>query len=152
MLASAAVVVVLSLLIVAQRAAQPRTAVLVRNPATGGYRSADNDPDDSIPGLIMYRFDAPLFFANATQFADEILALVEEAIPAEPDRGQRRGHHVSGLHRRVDASRPRRPAADARGGVELARAKKPLRDFPGSRRAARRDRVGARLRPGQRRR
>jgi SulP family sulfate permease len=79
MLQGVIAVVILSLLIVAQRAAQPQTAVLVRNPSTGSFRNADNAPDESIPGLVIYRFDAPLFFANSTQFSDEIVALVDEA-------------------------------------------------------------------------
>ena len=82
MLAGVIAVVVLSLLMVAQRAALPSTSVLVRNPRTGSFRAADTAPDEAIPGLIIYRFDAPLFFANASQFSDEIVALVDEADPA----------------------------------------------------------------------
>jgi SulP family sulfate permease len=130
MLAGVIAVVILSLLMVAQRAAQPSTAVLVRNPATGSFRSADNVPDEAIPGLIIYRFDAPLFFANASQFADEIGALVDEADPAA-----RRvvvsaeaitsvdSTAESMLHDLVTELRGRGVA------LELARPKKPLRDF-----------------------
>ena len=32
-----------------------------------------------IPGLILYRFDAPLFFANADYFREEVSRLVAEA-------------------------------------------------------------------------
>jgi len=32
-----------------------------------------------MPGLIVYRFDAPLFFANADLFRDELLRLVHDA-------------------------------------------------------------------------
>ena len=79
MLAGVIAIVVLSLLLVAQRATQPRTAVLTRNPRTGAFLSAGEDLADSIPGLLLYRFDGPLFFANATLFADEILGLIDES-------------------------------------------------------------------------
>jgi sulfate permease, SulP family len=130
MLAGVVAVVILSLLMVAQRAAQPSTAVLVRNPATGSFRSADNAPDEAIPGFIIYRFDAPLFFANASQFADEIGALVDEADPPA-----RRVVVSAEAITSVDStaeSMLHDLIAELRGrgiALELARPKKPLRDF-----------------------
>ncbi len=130
MLQGVLVVVVLSLLIVAQRASQPQTAVLVRNPSTGSFRNAENAPEESIPGLVIYRFDAPLFFANATQFSDEILALVDEAespvrrvvLSAEAITSAD-STAESMLRDLIDELR-------ARGvTLELARPKKALRDF-----------------------
>ncbi len=41
------------------------------SPATAGTETA--------PGLIVYRFGADLFFANADRFADEVRALIEKA-------------------------------------------------------------------------
>ncbi len=130
MLQGVLVVVILSLLIVAQRAAQPQTAVLVRNPSTGSFRNAENAPEESIPGLVIYRFDAPLFFANATQFSDEILALVDEA-----ETPVRRVVLSAEAIISVDStaeSMLRELVAELRSrGVtlELARPKKALRDF-----------------------
>ena len=34
-----------------------------------------------LPGLVIYRFDAPLFFANATTFRDEITRLAQADPP-----------------------------------------------------------------------
>jgi MFS superfamily sulfate permease-like transporter len=34
---------------------------------------------ETAPGLVVYRFDAALFYANETRFADEVRALVEAA-------------------------------------------------------------------------
>ncbi len=130
MLAGVVAVVVLSLLIVAQRAAQPRTAVLVRNPATGGFRSADNAPEESIPGLVIYRFDAPLFFANASLFADEVLALADEAEPPA-QRLVVSAEAITAVDSTAESMlRDLVTQLRDRGVVlELARPKKPLRDF-----------------------
>ena len=130
MLAGVVAVVILSLLLVAQRAAQPRTTVLVRNPSTGAFLAAGDEHPDPTPGLLLYRFDAPLFFANATLFADEILALIDDADPP--------------IHR-VVVSAEAITSVDSTAeavlrdlldelrqrdvGLWLARPKKPLRDF-----------------------
>lgn len=80
MLAGVVVVAILSLLVLAQRAARPRTTLLVRVPGTDRFRGADSTPDGvPEPGLVVYRFDAPLFFANADTFGDDVLAAVEAA-------------------------------------------------------------------------
>jgi sulfate permease, SulP family len=73
-----AVGVVASLLEVLRRAAIPHTAVLGRLPGgTPGYRDVEQHEGlQTMPGLIVYRFDAPLFFANADLFRDELLRLV----------------------------------------------------------------------------
>jgi SulP family sulfate permease len=81
MLAGVIVVIVLSLLLVAQRAAVPRTAVLVQGPAGRFRRAGGGSPREAAEGLVIYRFDAPLFFANATQFADEIRDLAANGDP-----------------------------------------------------------------------
>lgn len=72
--------VLLSLLWAAIRPYRAHTAVLARVPGTDRYRDLDKvDNPNQIPGLIVYRFDAPLYFANAEQFDQEIRRLVEEA-------------------------------------------------------------------------
>jgi SulP family sulfate permease len=59
------VVVLLSLLLVAKEAALPATSQLVEVPGTGTFRSRDTFPEaPSIAGLVVYRLDGPLFFAN----------------------------------------------------------------------------------------
>jgi SulP family sulfate permease len=47
------------------------------------YRDVQSYEDaKTIPGLVVYRFDAPLFFANADVFPNQILELVD--VTAEP--------------------------------------------------------------------
>jgi SulP family sulfate permease len=36
---------------------------------------------ENVPGLIAYRFDAPLFFANADHFLSEVQELIDAAEP-----------------------------------------------------------------------
>lgn len=79
MLAGVLVTVVLSLFLVALRAAQPRRTLLARIPGTDSFRSVDGVADmTEEPGLVIYRFDAPLFFANADLLASDVLAAVAE--------------------------------------------------------------------------
>ena len=73
-----ALAIVLSLLAFIQRAWRPRTASLVRVDGLKGYHDASRHPEGHrIPGLLLYRFDAPLFFANANFFKDDVLSLVD---------------------------------------------------------------------------
>ena len=55
-------------------------------PGTGlaGYHDTLDYPDaEQLPGLVMYRFDAPLIFANARTFRDDIRRLADRQ-PAPP--------------------------------------------------------------------
>jgi MFS superfamily sulfate permease-like transporter len=55
--------------------------VLGRVEGVEGYHDIHSYPDaEHLPGLVIYRFDGPLFFANATMFRDEIRRLAK----AEP--------------------------------------------------------------------
>jgi SulP family sulfate permease len=82
MLAGVIVIAIMSLLIVAQRAARPRTTLLVRVPGTDSFRGADSTPDGSNePGIVLYRFDAPLFFANAEVLRDDVADAIATAEP-----------------------------------------------------------------------
>lgn len=79
MLAGVLIVAILSLLLVAQRAAQPHRTFLVQVPGTDSYRGADSVPDGAPePGIVLYRFDAPLFFANAEVFQSDLLDAVAD--------------------------------------------------------------------------
>ncbi len=83
MLPGILIAVLLSLLDVARRSTTPHTAVLVQVPGTATFRDVDNVADgEAIAGLLIYRFDAPLFFANVSVMTDEITQLVEKADPA----------------------------------------------------------------------
>ena len=82
MLAGVLVIALLSLLLVAQRAARPRRAFLVRVPGTDSYRAADSTPEGTPePGIVLYRFDGPLFFANADVFREDVTEAVAVADP-----------------------------------------------------------------------
>jgi high affinity sulfate transporter 1 len=63
----------LSLLEFIRRAWRPHDAVLGRADGVKGYHDLTYYPEArQVPGLVLYRFDAPLFFANADVFRDRI--------------------------------------------------------------------------------
>jgi SulP family sulfate permease len=85
MLVGVGVAVVASLFDVARRAMKPATSTLVRVPNSNRYSDLVEHPDgESTPGLTIYRFDAPLFFANVDQFIEDVDALIAHGDPA-PD-------------------------------------------------------------------
>jgi sulfate permease, SulP family len=72
--------VLASLLEVMRRAVLPHTAVLGMVAGTATYRDIENYADaETLPGLVVYRFDAPVFFANADVFRDQLRELVRGA-------------------------------------------------------------------------
>jgi SulP family sulfate permease len=82
MLAGVLVIALLSLLLVAQRAARPPRNLLERVPGTDSFRAAGSTPDGRPePAMVLYRFDGPLFFANADVFRDDVVAAVAAADP-----------------------------------------------------------------------
>jgi sulfate permease, SulP family len=51
-------------------------------PGLAGMHDIDDYPQaETIPGLVVYRYDAPLFFANAQDFSRRALAAAEQASP-----------------------------------------------------------------------
>ncbi|MBJ3809678.1 sulfate permease [Streptomyces flavofungini] len=81
-LAGIAVAVGLSILNVFRRAWWPYNAVLGRVPGVEGYHDIRSYPDaEQLPGLVIHRFDAPLFFANAKSFRGEVLRLARGEPP-----------------------------------------------------------------------
>ena len=87
MIAGVLVTIVLSLFLAAIRAAQPGRTFLVRVPGTDSFRGVDNVADgEAVPGMVIYRFDGPLFFANATLLADDIVAATADGAAPEPVR------------------------------------------------------------------
>ena len=74
------VAILLSLGDFVRRAWRPHDAVLGREDELKGYHDIDRHPGArQVPGLLLYRFDAPLFFANAGYFRRRVLRLVAEA-------------------------------------------------------------------------
>jgi high affinity sulfate transporter 1 len=70
----------LSLLAFLWRTWHPYDAVLGRAPGVKGYHDVTRYTDaKQVPGLLLFRFDAPLFFANATVFRERLLAAVESS-------------------------------------------------------------------------
>lgn len=80
-LAGIAIGVLASLIEVMRRAIAPHRAVLGIVPGElPTFRDIENYDDAEVqPGLVVYRFDAPIFFANADAFRDDVLRLVREA-------------------------------------------------------------------------
>jgi high affinity sulfate transporter 1 len=71
-----AIAVALSIGNVFRRAWWPHQTVLGRVPGVPGFRDVDGYPDaEQLPGCVLFRFDAPLFFANAGTFRDQIRRL-----------------------------------------------------------------------------
>ena len=79
------VAVGLSILDLLRRVARPHDAVLGFVPGVAGMHDIDDYPDASPePGLVVYRYDAPLFFANAENFRERAMAAVDEnPVPVE---------------------------------------------------------------------
>ena len=70
----------LALLAFIWRAWQPYDAVLGRVDGLKGYHDITRHPEAKrIPGLVLFRWDAPLFFANAELFHEHILQAIAEA-------------------------------------------------------------------------
>ncbi len=66
----------LSILNVFRRAWRPYDTKLGRAEGLDGYQDVRAHPEaQQLPGLVIYRFDAPLFFANAKTFRDEVRRL-----------------------------------------------------------------------------
>ena len=122
------IAIALSLLNFIRRAWRPHDAVLGRVDHLKGYHDIERYPDARrIPGLVLYRFDAPLFFANADYFRERVRALARSGdaawivVAAEPitDIDATAGETLRGLNDELSAA-----------GIELAFAelKDPVRD------------------------
>ena len=65
------------------RAWHPHEATLGRVDGLKGYHDIERHPEGrQVPGLVLIRFDAPLFFANADVFRRQALLAVDSAQPA----------------------------------------------------------------------
>ena len=71
--------VALSVAEMLRRVARPHDAVVGFVPGLAGMHDVDDYPEAiTVPGLVVYRYDSPLFFANADDFRFKALAAVEE--------------------------------------------------------------------------
>ena len=70
----------LSILDLLRRIAKPHDGILGYVPGMAGMHDVDDYPAGrQVPGLVVYRYDSPLFFANAEDFKARALAAVDEA-------------------------------------------------------------------------
>ena len=73
-----AIAVLLSLANFVRRAWMPHSTELVRVRGLKGYHDRERHPEGwQIPGLLIVRFDAPLFFANAPRFGRRLQHFVQ---------------------------------------------------------------------------
>jgi high affinity sulfate transporter 1 len=84
-LAGMLVAIALSVADLVRRIARPPAAVLGRVPDLAGFHDIGDYPTArTIPGLVLFRYDAPLCFANANDFRERALAAVDrETSPVE---------------------------------------------------------------------
>lgn len=74
------VAIALSIADLLRRVARPHDSVLGFVPKLAGMHDIDDYPNaTTIPGLMVYRYDSPLFFANAQDFKHRALRAVDEA-------------------------------------------------------------------------
>lgn len=77
------IAVLLSIIQFFTRAWQPHYAVMGKTPHVPGYHDVTRYPDaEQIPGLLMLRWDAPIFFANANIFRKVVREQVTATAPA----------------------------------------------------------------------
>ena len=74
------IAIALALLGFIWRAWRPYDAVLGRVDGLKGYHDVTRYPEARrVPGLVLFRWDAPLFFANAEVFRDHVLQAIADA-------------------------------------------------------------------------
>ncbi len=77
------VAVALAILLFFRRSWWPHGAVLGRVSAEEGWHDIGANPEaEQLPGIVVYRWEAPLFFANAGEFRQQIRKLAHERKPA----------------------------------------------------------------------
>ena len=84
------VAIALSLVEILYRLARPHEGVLGRVPGLAGMHDVDDYPEArTLPGLVVYRYDAPLFFVNVGDMRRRALLAVDQenaAVPEHPVR------------------------------------------------------------------
>ena len=74
------IAIALSVLDLMRRVARPHDAVLGVVPGLAGLHDVEDYPEaEQIPGLLFYRYDSPLFFANAADFRSRALDAADAA-------------------------------------------------------------------------
>ena len=74
------VAVALSVLDLVHRVTRPHDGILGYVPGVAGMHDVDDYPQATpVPGLVVYRYDSPLFFANAQDFTRRALAAIDSS-------------------------------------------------------------------------
>jgi high affinity sulfate transporter 1 len=77
------IAVVLAVLLFFRRSWQPHGAVLGLVESEGGWHNVKRYPEaHQIPGVVVYRWEAPLFFANASVFRTQLRRVVARSQPS----------------------------------------------------------------------
>jgi MFS superfamily sulfate permease-like transporter len=72
--------VVLALVLLIYRASYPGTSVLGQLPGEDHFRDLSRNPEaQTFSGLLIFRFDNSLFYANANYFTDQVKLHIEES-------------------------------------------------------------------------
>ena len=78
-----AIAVILAILLFFRRNWWPQGAVLGQTDGVPGWHSIDMYRDArQIPGIVVYRWEAPLFFANSSSFHGKVRGLVDDLHPS----------------------------------------------------------------------
>ncbi len=108
---------------------RPHHAVLGRIDGVKGYHDISRHPEARrVPGLVLFRWDAPLFFANSEQFRASVIDAVDESptpvrwlvVTAEPVTSVdiTAADMLDTLHAELDASQIRMCFAAMKGPVK----------------------------------
>ncbi len=83
LLAGIAFAIALSAVVMLARVARPHSAVLGQVPGLAGMHDIGEHPDAvQVEGLMVFRYDSPLFFANAEDFRRSVLEAVDDTVAA----------------------------------------------------------------------
>lgn len=129
-LAGIGIAIALSLLDLLRRLAKPHDGILGYVPGLAGMHDIDDYPTArQVPGLVVYRYDSPLFFVNAENFVARALRAVEDAPSTTHWFLLNAEANVEIDLTAVDALRElRRRLAEAGVAFAMARVKQDLRD------------------------
>ena len=112
-LAGIVIGVALSFLLLIRQLDHPHVGILGRDERRGLFRDLATHPEfETVPGALLYRFEAPLIFANAEIFTDDVLERIEPGRrPAADHRDPGHGDHRRDRYdrRRRTAGPPRHP-------------------------------------------
>jgi high affinity sulfate transporter 1 len=77
------IAIVLAVLLFFRRSWQPRGTVLGQVGGLAGWHSVEEYPDaGELPGIVVYRWEAPLFFANCSAFRSQVRQIAANRHPS----------------------------------------------------------------------